>query len=111
MPIEVRPGARDFDRREIETALERPVVRDLLSLIRLRNEHPAFGGVFDVGGSGDELLALRWRAGVERVELLVDFALCRWALRYTAAGELREFTAASCPASPHDLVWPEGRVA
>lgn len=84
-----------FAREEIDTALERPVVRDLFSLIRLRNEHPAFGGAFEAARSGDELLALHWRAGAERAELLVDFAQCRWSLRYTAGGVLREFASAT----------------
>ena len=98
-----------FRRHEIDLALERPVVRDLLSLIRLRNEHPAFSGGFEAGRSGDDLLALRWRAGTERAELLVDFEHRRWVLRYTAGGMLREFASATCCGSSLGLVWPEGR--
>jgi sucrose phosphorylase len=35
-----------YDRAEVLAQLDRPVVRDLVSLIRLRNEHPAFDGHF-----------------------------------------------------------------
>src|SRR5262249_42012381 len=42
-----RYGAADF-----AAALERPVVQQLMQLIRLRNEHPAFAGHFQMHPSG-----------------------------------------------------------
>jgi sucrose phosphorylase len=70
---------RDINRHhytpaEIGTALERPVVQDLLDLIRLRNHHPAFGGAFELQGGGDSVLALRWRQGPAWIALAVDLA-------------------------------------
>ena len=61
---------RDINRHyfradEIETALQRPVVQDLLRLIRLRNSHPAFGGTFELAVTGADLLELRWALGRE----------------------------------------------
>jgi sucrose phosphorylase len=83
-----------FDSGEIVAALERPVVRDLMALIRLRNTHPAFGGAFELVQTPEERLRLRWSKGVEQAELQVDFAQRRWTVHYTADGEVRRFTAA-----------------
>jgi len=70
---------RDINRhhytaREVEDALARPVVRDLLALIRLRNEHPAFGGEFSIRPSGDDELAIRWTSAADWIELRVRFS-------------------------------------
>jgi sucrose phosphorylase len=63
-----------YSRDEIDVALQRPVVQDLLALIRLRNTHPAFAGTFELQGGDDELLALRWRHGRTWIALTVDLA-------------------------------------
>jgi sucrose phosphorylase len=52
-----------YSRSEIDAALQRPVVCDLLDLIRLRNTHPAFGGRFEAQASADDELVLTWRQG------------------------------------------------
>ncbi len=70
---------RDINRHrysleEIERSLVRPVVRSLLELIRLRNEHPAFQGRFSVLPSDDACLAMRWDHGADWAELSVSFA-------------------------------------
>jgi sucrose phosphorylase len=70
---------RDINRHrytpaEIDAALARPVVQDLLDLIRLRNAHPAFDGAFEHQGGGDSVLALRWRRGPAWIALNVDLA-------------------------------------
>jgi sucrose phosphorylase len=76
-----------YGRDEIERELQRPVVRDLLSLIRLRNSHPAFGGRFELlPGAGHEL-ALRWTAGEHAAELIVDFHSRSHVLRHTPHGQ------------------------
>ncbi len=56
---------RDINRHhysaaEIDTELQRPVVQQLLALMRLRNTHPAFGGRFSLLPSDDMSLRLRW---------------------------------------------------
>jgi sucrose phosphorylase len=61
-----------FTRAEIEHALQRSLVRSLLALIRVRNEHPAFGGQFRLLPSGPNVLALRWDQGGDSAELEVD---------------------------------------
>ncbi len=79
---------RDINRRrysaaEIQRDLRKPVVQQLLRLIRLRNEHDAFGGVFQAGASGPSALELAWSAGNERACLTVDFALPRATIEWT----------------------------
>jgi len=82
---------RDINRHfygadEIATECERPVVRRLIELIRLRNRHPAFGGSFRLLASGDEELSLRWERAGEWAVLRVNFASLAHELSYSAAG-------------------------
>nr|AAD40317.1 sucrose phosphorylase [Roseateles saccharophilus] len=63
-----------YDAAEIASDCERPVVRRLIELIRLRNRHPAFGGVFSVEAGGDDELHLRWQQGGDWGPLRVNFA-------------------------------------
>lgn len=80
MELLARTGVgRDINRHhytpaEIEQALERPVVRDLFELIRLRNRHPAFGGDFRWSRHGQAGLELVWSHGSDRVSLHADLA-------------------------------------
>jgi sucrose phosphorylase len=73
---------RDINRHhysaaEIAQQLQRPVVQQLLQLIRLRNSHPAFGGQFTLQDSADQVLALHWQHGPASASLVVDLALQR----------------------------------
>ncbi len=61
-----------FSRDEIDAALQRPVVRDLLDLIRLRNRHPAFAGSFELQDSDDDRLAMRWTQNRTWIALAVS---------------------------------------
>lgn len=62
-----------FSQEQVESALCKPVVAELLDLIRLRNSHPAFGGQFELLKSKPSRLEMRWSAGTEFIELCVDF--------------------------------------
>ncbi len=62
----------DYRLDEIQVALQRPVVRRLVDLIRLRNTHPAFDGELDVEADDPHLLRLRWGANDSSLELVVD---------------------------------------
>src|SRR6185503_15014986 len=70
-----------YTRAEIESALSTPLVQRLCELIRLRNSHPAFGGEFELLESSDHTLRVRWTAGREQAELVVDFAQSSFAVR------------------------------
>ena len=48
---------------DVKAALEQPVVRDQLELIRLRNTAPAFRGTLTVADTEDRRLRLTWRNG------------------------------------------------
>ncbi|HSW04027.1 sucrose phosphorylase [Aquabacterium sp.] len=61
-----------YSRAEIDTDLQRPVVQDLLRLIRLRNQHPAFAGQFTLMPSSDDELALHWQHGAHEALLRVN---------------------------------------
>ncbi len=78
-----------YERKEVLEALSRPVVRDLVRMIRLRNTHPAFQGAFQVGESTERSLALRWQVDCEHAVLLADFATGRWTLEYTDGGTVQ----------------------
>ncbi len=79
---------RDINRHhyrddEIARECERPVVRRLIELIRLRNSHAAFGGGFALLDSGETSLHLRWEQAQDWAELRVDFATQSHALTYS----------------------------
>ena len=71
---------------EIDAALARPVVQALLGLIRFRNEHPAFGGEFEVGPTGNHELRLVWHAGPHRAALDVNLAARAATISHSIAG-------------------------
>jgi len=70
-----------FDAAEIDAALQRPVVIQLIELIKLRNEHAAFGGSFSLLDSAARTLVLRWQQGDAWAELQVCFDDLSHALR------------------------------
>ncbi len=81
---------RDINRHhytpaEIDAALTRPVVRDLLALIRLRNSHVAFNGDFSLVETPDSVLHLRWMHAADWIELVVDLAALTADIRFTTA--------------------------
>ncbi len=63
-----------FTRAEVDAALQKPIVKDLLALIRLRNAHPAFGGSFALLDSGAQALAMQWTSGATHLRLRVNLA-------------------------------------
>jgi sucrose phosphorylase len=50
-----------YDNREIEDALDRPLVRTLLDTLRARNSHPAFKGRFSWRADGP-VIVLQWES-------------------------------------------------
>jgi sucrose phosphorylase len=72
-----------FDSDEIARECERPVVRRLIELIRLRNRHPSFQGEFELSESSSESLSLSWRSGAAQAQLQVNFATLAHDLSFT----------------------------
>jgi sucrose phosphorylase len=71
---------RDINRHhysasEVHAALQKPVVKALVELIRARSTHPAFGGHFTLHDSGNtQKLSMSWSFGEHTARLRVDFA-------------------------------------
>jgi sucrose phosphorylase len=70
---------RDINRHyytsgEVAEQLARPVVQGLLNLIRVRNEHPAFGGEFHLEPTSDDVIVMEWRKDADWARLQVDLA-------------------------------------
>jgi sucrose phosphorylase len=84
---------RDINRHyytddEIGAALSRQVVANLFELIRFRNRHPAFTGLFKVLPSADDVLHLRWESGDEVAELRASMADISFEIICSHGGEL-----------------------
>ena len=73
-----------YTRGEVEAALAGPITSTLLELLRLRRDHPAFGGEFSLGGWGPDLI-LTWRAADQWAELRLDAAAGTSTVRWTDA--------------------------
>lgn len=89
--VEKTDVGRDINRHyytpeEIREALRRPVVEQLMALIRLRNRLPVFDGEFSIGESQPGELALRWDNGEAYAELFVDLEKTSATIDYSDAG-------------------------
>jgi sucrose phosphorylase len=84
---------RDINRHyytlsEIELALLKPVVQDLLTLIRFRNSHPAFGGDFSSQSDSDQQLIMRWRLGTHQTSLQINFTELSFQIQHSGQGNV-----------------------
>jgi len=86
-----------YGRTELEAQLTRPVVKDLISLIRLRNDHPAFSGAFSLQESHAAIIAMRWALGQHFAELKVQLATAEYELSYSAGGLIQRLYLTSGP--------------
>lgn len=76
--LEKTKVGRDINRHyytpaEVTEQVERPVVKDLFRLIRLRNTHPAFEGAFSLPLCTDTQFFARWQKDQSWAELQIDF--------------------------------------
>jgi sucrose phosphorylase len=71
---------RDINRHyysgdEVETQMQRPVVQNLIGLMKFRNQHPAFQtGEFECHESSSNTLKLAWQSDVMGLDLTIDLA-------------------------------------
>jgi sucrose phosphorylase len=82
---------RDINRHyytapEVQHHLSRPVVQALLALLRLRNTHAAFGGIFEIQVTSPDEFALSWKDGLEFARLDVNLARMRASITCSRAG-------------------------
>jgi len=75
-----------YSRREIDSALTRPVVETLFGLIRFRNTHPAFAGEFRLLPAADHQIHIEWRNGDHWARLEVDLKATAGTVFYSATG-------------------------
>lgn len=62
----------NYSIKEIDQAVNRPVVKKLIELIKLRNTHRSFAGIFDLGICNDNELVLSWNNNDSFARLSVD---------------------------------------
>ena len=80
---------RDINRHhysatEVGVAMRKPVVRDLIDLIRQRNTHPAFGGRFTLEADADDRrLTMTWVLDEHTARLSVDFTTLKYELDFS----------------------------
>lgn len=97
MELLARTGTgRDINRHfygpgELEQALQKPVVQDLIRLIRLRNSHPAFQGQFHLKSGPDHSISLRWVRGADIAHLRVCFDDLRYGLEVSGKDGIERF--------------------
>lgn len=63
-----------YTRAEIDAALQSPVTRAQLALVRIRSTHPAFDGEFRYRTDSDGVLHLEWSRGSARATLAISWA-------------------------------------
>jgi len=91
-------GHKEINRTGLSLAaarndLQRPIVRDQLALIRLRNTSRAFAGEATVADTADHRLEVSWRNGADRVTLKADLAACTFeVIVQNARGEERRLS-------------------
>jgi sucrose phosphorylase len=95
---------RFYQRSEIVAELQRPVVSDLVELIRLRNDHPAFAGTFAMLDTDRSNIALRWDNGDAFAELNVNMATAAYDLSYSASSGRQKILLKSAASRPSALI-------
>ena len=76
---------------EIEQEVKRPVVKELLALMKFRNTHPAFDGSFELEECADGKLVIVRRNGSDWARLDADFVKKTFEVTYSENGEERVF--------------------
>ncbi|MBK1701073.1 glycosidase [Thiococcus pfennigii] len=72
---------------EVEAGLTRPIVRDQLALIRLRNNSPAFAGDLELGEGPEHTLEMTWRHDGHRARLWADLREHSFTVSHTGEGD------------------------
>jgi sucrose phosphorylase len=88
---------RDINRHyyapeEIRAEIDRPVVRSLMHLIRIRNGIPAFEGTFSMPECGYNELILRWESPNCAAQLHVDLGRRRATIDCIESNDRRRWT-------------------
>ncbi len=80
-----------YTEEEIKQEVERPVVKELLALMKFRNSHPAFDGEFILEESDENSLVIRRQKENEYAVLHADFNTKEWDITYSQGGNIKHF--------------------
>lgn len=78
-----------YTKDEIDSHLERPVIKELNKLMRFRNSHPAFNGAFNLLDTATNVLHIQWTNEDEKAELILDLAKMKMDIRFSEGGEMK----------------------
>lgn len=70
-----------FSKDEVIQAMRRPVVQELIALIKIRNEHPGFNGEIDIN-IDQNVLTIRRYSGEDSIRLKVDFKTLKYQIEF-----------------------------
>lgn len=73
----------NYSIREIDQEAQRPVVRNLIKLIRFRNSHPAFSGTFFMNNCSDHEISMGWNDKNYFVKLNIDLLTNKFEIKYS----------------------------
>lgn len=80
----------NYSNEEIQGQAQRKVVKNLLELLRFRNQHKAFDGDFVVLPSPDSVILLEWRKNNDYCQLQIDLEKGEAMVQYSdEKGEIR----------------------
>ena len=80
-----------YTEEEIQQEVKRPVVKELLALMKFRNSHPAFDGEFILEKSDENSLIIRRQKEKEYAILHVNFKSKDWDITYSEDGYEKHF--------------------
>lgn len=81
----------NFTLEQVDAQFQRPIVQQMVEMMKLRNSHPAFQGTFILPETDAYTLKQRWENGEDYAELTVDFRTCEFTIRYTEDGTEKVF--------------------
>jgi len=73
----------NYSIQEIDQEVQRPIVKDLIELIRFRNSHPAFDGDFSLNPCSDHEISLAWKNMERYASLQIDLQTGALAITYS----------------------------
>jgi sucrose phosphorylase len=72
----------NYSIHEIDQAVQRPIVRDIIKLTQFRNSHPAFNGNFTLNSCSDHEISLAWDNMNSYARLYIDLQTSTLEIKY-----------------------------
>ena len=80
----------NYSMQEIRQKVQRPVVSNLVKLIRFRNSHPAFDGSFTLNNCSDHEISLGWDRMNDYARLNINLRTNMFEIKYTDGSSSKE---------------------